>query len=42
MNQGPIAMVIESYRSGLLWRLMRHCAPVRKGLLRAGSDGGWL
>ncbi|MEO8122500.1 MAG: glucoamylase family protein [Burkholderiales bacterium] len=42
LNQGPIVMMVENYRSSLLWRLMRHCAPLRTGLLRAGFDGGWL
>jgi hypothetical protein len=35
-------MMIENYRSGLLWRLMRQCSHVVKGLRRAGFRGGWL
>lgn len=42
LNQGPIVLMIENHRSGLLWRLMRDCAPITKGLLRAGFSGGWL
>ncbi len=42
LNQGPIIMMIENYRSGLLWRLMRQCAPLVTGLRRAGFQGGWL
>jgi hypothetical protein len=34
--------MIENHRSGLLWRLMRECAPIATGLLRAGFTGGWL
>jgi hypothetical protein len=34
--------MIENYRSGLLWRLMRGCAPLVAGLRRAGFTGGWL
>ncbi|MGK2951424.1 MAG: glucoamylase family protein [Thiobacillus sp.] len=42
LNQGPIVLMIENYRSGLLWRLMRACPPIATGLLRAGFTGGWL
>lgn len=42
LDQGPIVMMIENYRSGLLWRLMRQCPYVVKGLRRAGFRGGWL
>jgi hypothetical protein len=42
LNQGPIVLMIENYRSGLLWRLMRDCVPIATGLLRAGFTGGWL
>ena len=42
LNQGPIVLMIENHRSGLLWRLMRDCAPITTGLLRAGFTGGWL
>jgi hypothetical protein len=37
-----VALMIENHRSGLLWRLMRECPPVRTGLQRAGFEGGWL
>ncbi|MDQ3257868.1 MAG: hypothetical protein M3R15_28935 [Acidobacteriota bacterium] len=42
LDQGPIVMMIENYRSGFLWRLMRRCAYFRLGLRRAGFTGGWL
>jgi hypothetical protein len=42
LNQGPIVMMIENYRTGFLWRLMRSCSYVEKGLLRAGFRNGWL
>ncbi|HWN11476.1 MAG TPA: glucoamylase family protein [Pyrinomonadaceae bacterium] len=42
LDQGPIVMMIENYRSGLLWRLMRRCPYVVTGLRRAGFQGGWL
>jgi hypothetical protein len=42
LNQGPIILMIENYRSGLLWQLMRQCPYIASGLRRAGFDGGWL
>jgi hypothetical protein len=42
LDQGPAILMIENYRSGLIWRLMRNCAPIARGLRRAGFAGGWL
>jgi hypothetical protein len=42
IDQGPIALMIENYRTGLVWDLMRRCEPIRTGLRRAGFRGGWL
>ena len=42
LDQGPIVMMIENYRSGLIWRLMRRCPYIVRGLRRAGFAGGWL
>jgi len=42
LNQGPIVLMIENYRSDLIWRLTRQCWPIREGLRRAGFEGGWL
>lgn len=42
LDQGPIVLMIENYRTGLPWRLMRGCAPLVAGLRRAGFSGGWL
>jgi hypothetical protein len=42
LDQGPIVMMIENYRSGFLWRLMRQCPYIVTGLKRAGFQGGWL
>ena len=42
LNQGPIILMIENYRTGLLWRLMRNCPYIASGLRRAGFGGGWL
>ena len=42
IDQGPILIQIENYRSGLVWRLMRENEHIRRGLKRAGFTGGWL
>jgi hypothetical protein len=42
LNQGPIVLMIENYRSGLLWRLMKQCTYLTSGLRRAGFKNGWL
>ena len=42
LNEGPTILMIENYRTGLLWSLMRRCDYVVGGLRRAGFDGGWL
>jgi hypothetical protein len=42
LNQGPIVLMIENYRTGLLWQLTRRCPYVVDGLRRAGFTGGWL
>ena len=42
IDQGPILLMVENHRSGLLWRLMRGNPYVAEGLRRAGFTGGWL
>jgi hypothetical protein len=42
INEGPNVLMIENYRSGLLWRLLKLCPYVVEGLRRAGFRGGWL
>ncbi len=42
LNQGPIVLMIENYRTGWLWQLMRNCPYLVSGLRRAGFRGGWL
>ena len=36
INEGPTVMMIENYRTGLVWDLMRRCSYLRLGLERAG------
>jgi len=42
LDQGLVVLMIENYRTGLLWKLMRRCPVIRTGLRRAGFRGGWL
>ncbi|THK36372.1 hypothetical protein EHS39_19545 [Ensifer sp. MPMI2T] len=42
IDQGPVVLMIENYRTGLLWNIMRRCQPIVAGLRRAGFSGGWL
>ena len=42
INQGPVALMIENFRSDLIWRLMRGCPYIVTGLQRAGFEEGWL
>jgi hypothetical protein len=42
LNEGPIVLMVENYRSGFLWTLMRRCPAVVRGLRRAGFTNGWL
>src|SRR5258705_7032572 len=42
LDQGPIVMMIENHRTGLVWDLMRRCPYIWRGLRKAGFTGGWL
>jgi hypothetical protein len=42
LDQGPMVLMIENHRSGLLWKLMKNCRYIVEGLRRAGFKGGWL
>ena len=42
IDQGPVVLMIENYRTGLLWNIVRRCKPIVTGLRRAGFTGGWL
>jgi hypothetical protein len=42
IDEGPIVAMIENYRSGLVWKVMRKNAHIQRGLKRAGFAGGWL
>lgn len=42
IDQGPILLSIENWRTGMVWRTMRRNPHIRRGLERAGFKGGWL
>jgi hypothetical protein len=42
IDQGPIVIMAENLRTGLVWRYMRRSPYIRRGLERAGFTGGWL
>jgi len=42
LDQGILVLMIENYRSQLIWKLMRECLHIGNGMRRAGFKGGWL
>ncbi len=42
INQGPLLLMLENYRTGLIWNLLCQCSYLVAGLRRAGFLGGWL
>ncbi len=42
IDQGPIVLMIENWRSDFVWKVMKKNPYIRKGLERAGFTGGWL
>jgi hypothetical protein len=42
IDQGPALLMLENYRSDLIWRLLRGHPAILQGLTRAGFSGGWL
>ena len=42
LDQGLLTMMIENYRSNLIWDITRRSPTLRTGLQRAGFDGAWL
>jgi hypothetical protein len=42
IDQGPEIVMIENYRSGLLWRLFMSCPEIQTGLRRLGFQSPWL
>jgi len=42
IDVGLTIAMIENYRTGMIWRVMRQNPYLRRGLERAGFRGGWL
>jgi hypothetical protein len=42
LDQGMIVLMLENFRTGLLWRLLRASPWIRQGLRAADFKGGWL
>jgi hypothetical protein len=42
LDQGPVVIMIENYRTGFFWKLMRKCRYLGDGLRAAGFTDGWL
>jgi hypothetical protein len=42
IDQGPIIVMIENYRSGLLWNLFTSCPEVKTGMLLLGFNAPYL
>lgn len=42
IDQGPILLMAENYRTEMVWDLVRESPYIVLGLCRAGFRGGWL
>jgi hypothetical protein len=42
IDQGPEVVMIENYRSGLLWKLFMSCPEVQAGLKKLGFQSPWI
>ena len=42
IDEGPILLMAENYRSELVWRVLKQNKYIRAGLQKAGFTGGWL
>jgi hypothetical protein len=42
IDQGPIVLMAENLRSGLVWNVMKKNPYVVRGLCKAGFTGGWI
>lgn len=42
IDQGPVVIMFENYRSELIWRTMRRDPALKRALKLAGFTGGWL
>jgi hypothetical protein len=42
IDEGPIVVMMENYRTGLLWKLFMSCPEVKTGLKKLGFKTPWL
>jgi hypothetical protein len=42
IDQGPIVIMIENYKTGLIWKIMKKNKYIIDGLKKAGFKGEWL
>ena len=42
IDEGPIVVMIENYRSGLLWKLFMSCPEITSGLKKLGFESPWI
>ncbi|MBS1756311.1 MAG: beta-glucosidase [Bacteroidetes bacterium] len=42
IDEGPIVVMIENYRSGLLWKLFMSCPEIQGGLIKLGFSSPYL
>jgi len=42
IDQGPIVLMAENHRTGLVWEVMKKNPHIVRGLCRAGFSGGWI
>ena len=42
IDQGPIVVMIENYRTGLLWKLFMSAPMIRKGLVKFGFESPYI
>ena len=42
IDQGPIVVMMENYRTGLLWKLFMSCPEITQGLKKLGFKSPWM
>ena len=42
IDQGPIIVMIENYRTGLLWKLFMNCPEIQNGLKKLGFESPYI
>jgi hypothetical protein len=42
IDQGPIVVMMENYRSGLLWKLFMSCPEIQNGLKKLNFESPWI